>query len=211
MNKVGDLLAEFDLGFGTPYQVIDILIPIIVGYIIGYILYIGYIYILLYYCRCFSRKWWFNLGKTRARRLRKTLPHLCLCRTCSHQVGKTYLQHITHSNRDWRPCANVCRKQMGKLLVPPWLDQDRLKRDWFLLRNASCRVSGKSLCVHGGLLDNFVRPLFAIVPSLMFIIIVISCYFMLQYFCLCVILLLWYMMLWRTVILKVFWMEIFRR
>jgi len=45
MNKVGDLLAEFDLGFGTPYQVIDILIPIIVGYIIGYILYIGYIYI----------------------------------------------------------------------------------------------------------------------------------------------------------------------
>ena len=48
MNKVGDLLAEFDLGFGTPYQVIVILIPIIVGYIIGYILYIGYIYIYCY-------------------------------------------------------------------------------------------------------------------------------------------------------------------
>jgi hypothetical protein len=102
MNKVGDLLAEFDLGFGTPYQVIDILIPIIVGYII----YIGYIY-----CYIIVVASQGSDGSI----LEKPEQDDCgkLCRTSvSAEPVRIKLekriynnqQHITNSNRDWRLC-----------------------------------------------------------------------------------------------------------
>lgn len=91
--------------------------------------YIYRLYILLYYCRCFSRKWWFNLGKTRARRLRKTLPHLCLCRTCSHQVGKTYLQHSTTYHK-LKPRLEAVQMSAGNKWANCWFRLGSTRIAW---------------------------------------------------------------------------------
>jgi hypothetical protein len=102
MNKVGDLLAEFDLGFGTPYQVIDILIPIIVGYII----YIGYIY-----CYIIVVASQGSDGSILEKPEQDDCGKLCRTSVSAEPVRiklekRIYniLQHITNSNRDWRLC-----------------------------------------------------------------------------------------------------------
>ena len=84
---------------------------------------------------------WKNQSKTIAENFAAPLSLQNLFASSWKNVSTTFY-NISQTQTATGGCANVCRKQMGKLLVPPWLDQDRLKRDWFLL-SVECKLPGE--------------------------------------------------------------------